>query len=335
RFLALLFVLLAAGCVSQDRVAREAAIPAYPGDPYRAALQTEFRELADRAAARSDFNDAKFLLDRAEYAARAVTVRPLEIDAFGAPPAEQAALAAARDRLVRLFDGGRARAPADLARAHAAFECWLMESIGGRQMSDVHWCRDRFEAAETATRFDAGLDADWGVVVPGADGHVGAITVSGASGDGRLLDQANAASFANPDSAARPARLTTTEMQKVADAALDLLPPPPAVYTIFFASGRADINAEARETLAAAAADAATRPAVDVEILGFADRAGDDPTNLEISHRRAAATRQALLDLGVPAEAFLIYARGEAAPAIPTADGVAELRNRRVEITVR
>jgi len=329
-----MLVMLLSACVNQNRVAREAAIPPYPGDPFRAALQTEFRQLADRAVSRSDFNDAKFLLGRAEYAARAVRVHPLETDAFGAPPAGQADLEAARARLVLLFDGGRARAPADLARAHAAYECWLMESIGGLQMSDVRWCRDRFEAAEAATRFDAGLDADWGVVTRAADGHVGAIEVTGASGESSLLDEANAGSFANPDAAARAARLTMTEMHKVA-APMELLPPPPAVYTIYFASGQADFSAEARETLAAAAADAAGRPAVDVEILGFADRAGDDPTNFALSDRRAAATHKALLDLGVPVDAFLIYARGEAAPAVPTGDGVAERRNRRVEITVR
>ena len=84
-----------------------------------------------------------------------------------------------------------------------------------------------------------------------------------------------------------------------------------------------------------AAADALNRPAPDVEILGFADRAGDDRTNLALSEARAEAVRDALAGLDIPEDSFLIYARGEALPLVNTGDGVAERRNRRVEITVR
>ena len=57
--------------------------------------------------------------------------------------------------------------------------------------------------------------------------------------------------------------------------------------------------------------------------------------NLQLSIRRAAAIRAALAALDVPEDAFLVYARGEGAPVVATPDGVAERRNRRVEITVR
>ena len=110
---------------------------------------------------------------------------------------------------------------------------------------------------------------------------------------------------------------------------------PAAEFVVYFALGSSVLEAEALETLEQVAADAQDRPAPDIELLGFADRAGDDQTNLALSGARIEAVRQALLALGAPEDAFLVYARGEAAPAVNTADGVAERRNRRVEITVR
>jgi len=329
-----LLVVLVAGCASRKQIGLQAAIPPYP-EPYREALQAEFRALADREAAQNDHMDAKRFMLRAEEAARAVTIKPLPVDAYAIAPEQRAALEDARARLMPLFDGGRARAPQALARAHASYECWLEEAEEGHQPEDIAWCRDRFEAGVVATRRNSGLDADWGLVLPGADGSVGAITFSGKDGDGRLLDQAEAGAFANEGDGARDARLTARELGKFAGPTMANMPEAPALYIVFFESGRFDLGGEDRATLAAVAEDAAGRPAVDVEILGFADRAGDDRSNIRLSERRADAVYRALRELGVPDDAFLVYARGEDAPAVATSDGVPERRNRRVEITVR
>lgn len=326
--------LIAAGCVSQERIARESAIPPYP-EPYRAALQGELRYLAEREAARGDYADAKRFLLRAEAASRAVRIRPLEVDAYEVHPEERAELVAARARLITLFDGGRARAPAALARAHASFECWLEEAEEGHQPDDIAWCRDRFEGGVEATRRDSGLDSDWGLVVPGDGGHVGAITLKGQDGSDRLLDTANAAGFVHESGDARDAAMTSRETTKFTSSTLDSLPPAAELYIVYFASGSDRLNAAARDAISAAVADAAERVAVDVEILGFADRAGEDRSNLALSERRTRAVHAAMLDAGIEDDAFLLYYRGEAAPAVNTADGVAERRNRRVEITVR
>lgn len=325
---------LAAACVSQERIALEAAIPPYP-EPYRAALQGELRYLAEREATRGDYADAKRFLLRAEAAARAVVIRPLEVEDYEVKPQERAELVAARARLVTLFDGGRARAPEALARAHASFECWLEEAEEGHQPGDIAWCRDRFEGGVTATRRDSGLDADWGIVVPGEGGHIGAITLKGQDGADRLLDTAHAAGFVHETGDARGAAMTPRETTKFTSATLQGLPPAAEVYIVYFASGSNRLDNAGRAAVAAAADDAANRVAVDVEVLGFADRAGDDRSNLQLSKNRVAAVHAAMLGAGVPEDAFLLYSRGEAAPAISTPDGVPERRNRRVEVTVR
>lgn len=327
-------VLVLQACTSREDIAERAAIPPYP-EPYRAALQQEFRLLADREAAQNDHRDAKRFLARAEQAARLVTIHPLPVDAYDVSPVEQDDLEAARARLATLFDGGRARAPQALARAHAAYECWLEEAEEGHQPDDIAWCRDRFETAVAATRRDSGLDADWGLVLTGDDGHVGAISISGEDGGERLLDRANAAGFVHETGNARDARMTNRETVKFTSPTLSMLPPPAAVYIVFFATGSAALDDAAKGVIADAAADAADRVAVDVELLGFADRSGEDRRNLALSERRVEAVRAVMANAGVPEDAFLNYARGEDNPPIATADGVAEPRNRRVEITVR
>jgi outer membrane protein OmpA-like peptidoglycan-associated protein len=54
-----------------------------------------------------------------------------------------------------------------------------------------------------------------------------------------------------------------------------------------------------------------------------------------LSLRRAESVRDWLVASGVPRDAISAVGRGEIDPVVPTGDGVAEARNRRVELTVR
>ena len=60
-----------------------------------------------------------------------------------------------------------------------------------------------------------------------------------------------------------------------------------------------------------------------------------DRLNELLSLRRAYKVRDDLVKAGVPIERIEIDSYGESRPAVPTADEVPELRNRRVEVTVR
>ena len=73
-------------------------------------------------------------------------------------------------------------------------------------------------------------------------------------------------------------------------------------------------------------------PKMTIQLRGHADRAGREDYNMRLSMRRAKAVRTALVQLGIPGNAISVSALGETDLAIPTADGVRELSNRRVEI---
>ena len=76
-------------------------------------------------------------------------------------------------------------------------------------------------------------------------------------------------------------------------------------------------------------------PGVDVVVFGHTDRQGSDAANDSLSLRRAHAVRTMLVAAGFPVERMDAVGRGERELIVPTADGVAEPRNRRVEVKLR
>ena len=73
----------------------------------------------------------------------------------------------------------------------------------------------------------------------------------------------------------------------------------------------------------------------DVVVIGHTDKVGTDAINDPLSRQRAEVVRNALLARGIAADKVQAIGRGKREPVVATAEGVAEARNRRVEIQVR
>ena len=71
-----------------------------------------------------------------------------------------------------------------------------------------------------------------------------------------------------------------------------------------------------------------------VTVIGRTDRVGTTSSNLTLSQQRAAAVRDALVAAGVPSARIDTSWTGEGMQDVATANDVAELRNRVVDITV-
>jgi len=112
-------------------------------------------------------------------------------------------------------------------------------------------------------------------------------------------------------------------------------PAPARTFLVFFDFDRADLTDRARQIIAEAATNAQRGGTTRVEVSGHADRAGTPQYNQRLSERRAAAVAAELERRGVPRSAMAIQAFGESRPLVPTADGVREPQNRRVEIVLR
>ena len=109
----------------------------------------------------------------------------------------------------------------------------------------------------------------------------------------------------------------------------------PETYVVYFDFDKSNVKPEAAQILDRAIADAKAGGTPSISVTGHADRSGSEDYNLALSLRRADAVREYLIKGGVTAEQITVSGRGEAEPAVPTADGVKEPRNRRVEVIVQ
>ena len=112
-------------------------------------------------------------------------------------------------------------------------------------------------------------------------------------------------------------------------------PAPARTFLVFFDFDRADLTDRARAIIAEAATNAGRVGTTRIEIAGHADRSGTPQYNQALSERRAAAVAAELERRGIARSAMTVQAFGESRPLVPTADGVREPQNRRVEIVLR
>ncbi|KPF78876.1 hypothetical protein IP78_10185 [Brevundimonas sp. AAP58] len=102
---------------------------------------------------------------------------------------------------------------------------------------------------------------------------------------------------------------------------------------IYFERGRDQLLSSARQTLDALVAQMG-KSDEPILLSGHTSRFGEESDNVGLSQRRANAVRDYLVGRGVPAARITTAAYGETRPARPTADGVTEPLNERVEVRV-
>jgi outer membrane protein OmpA-like peptidoglycan-associated protein len=105
-------------------------------------------------------------------------------------------------------------------------------------------------------------------------------------------------------------------------------------YLVTFALDSVTLTPQDRQVIAQAAEDYRAGGAPQVTVTGYTDTSGPAEYNLVLSQQRAETVADALVQEGVPATDIVTIGRGEEDLLVPTADGVREPRNRRVEIVV-
>jgi outer membrane protein OmpA-like peptidoglycan-associated protein len=111
--------------------------------------------------------------------------------------------------------------------------------------------------------------------------------------------------------------------------------PPPVmrkVFLVFFDWDRDTITPEGMQIIQQAANAFHGGAPVTIQVTGYTDRSGSPGYNQRLSERRANNVANALVRLGVPRAQMAVSGRGENDNRVPTADGVREPQNRRVEI---
>jgi OmpA-OmpF porin, OOP family len=111
--------------------------------------------------------------------------------------------------------------------------------------------------------------------------------------------------------------------------------PPPAarrVFLVFFDWDRATVTAEGSRIVQQAADAYKSGAPVQLQVTGYTDSSGSVGYNQRLSERRANAVADALARAGVARNDMMVSGRGKNDLRVPTADGVREPQNRRVEI---
>jgi len=117
-------------------------------------------------------------------------------------------------------------------------------------------------------------------------------------------------------------------------------PPPPPVqeartYLVFFDWDRADLTSRAQQIVAEAAQASTHVQTTKIEVNGYTDLSGTVAYNQKLSVRRAQSVEAELIKDGVAQGEIEIHGYGESNPLVPTANGVREPQNRRVEIILK
>jgi outer membrane protein OmpA-like peptidoglycan-associated protein len=119
------------------------------------------------------------------------------------------------------------------------------------------------------------------------------------------------------------------------DAAVAMPPPAAPIaksYLVFFDFNKSDLTPAAQTVIHTAADNAAKLNETRLTVTGHTDTVGSDAYNMRLSKRRAVSVQQELIHDGVPAGEIAIFAKGKHELLVPTADGVKEPQNRRVQI---
>lgn len=173
------------------------------------------------------------------------------------------------------------------------------------------------------------------VVMPDTKGQGGSLTVTPKEGAPLKLDGAYASAIGRSGSAPEPAKLSEEEIKAAFAEALSARPDAPIRFTLYFREGSDELTPGSQKDLESVMAEVRKRPAPDVIVVGHTDKVGFLQDNDRLALKRAEKMRSELLRQGLPADSVLAAGRGEREPLVPTADEVAEPRNRRVEMLVR
>lgn len=161
-----------------------------------------------------------------------------------------------------------------------------------------------------------------------------AIVVRTKAGD-VVLDKVNTYADLSTSAPAEIKTISSSELKQTYGELLAAAPKAPINFLIYFEPNAINLVATSKALLPEIEKAIKDRVPCDVNIIGHADSTGSKEYNINLSLKRARQVRQWLYNQNLDISTIIVESYGEEDPLIPTADGVAEPRNRRVEILVR
>ena len=167
------------------------------------------------------------------------------------------------------------------------------------------------------------------VLIPSPDGTVGKVLVKGPQGE-QLLTQAGQAETLDGKSL----QVDNEQIKQDFRAAQAAQPKIPTRFVLYFKSGNT-MTAESDAEIPKIIAEAKSRPAVDITVIGNTDTLRSAAYNEELGLKRANKIAELLRQRGLTANSVTVESRVETNLLVKTPDNTYEPKNRRCEISVR
>ncbi len=173
------------------------------------------------------------------------------------------------------------------------------------------------------------------VLLPEADGHVGRIEVTNASGVRVISDAYHGAPLEG--AAVEAGAIEPSEVERRFGPALAVHPESRfriMSLKLYCRWDSSELTDESRVQVPALAKSIRQLNPAEIFVVGHTDSVGSQSYNLELSRRRAAATKALLSGAGVRCP-MVVVAYGMTKPLVETAGPEAQPFNRRVEIVIK
>lgn len=172
------------------------------------------------------------------------------------------------------------------------------------------------------------------VLLPSQDGKASAVIVQSAGGE-TLIDQPYLSAEIDPHGRITPTANDAGAVRAQYHSTLAALPQRAAVFTLYFVTDSDALVPESAARLQQIKQELAQRPAPEIIVIGHTDTVAKADYNDALSLKRADTVKHLLMDIGIAESSIAISGRGMRELLVPTAAGVDEPLNRRVEIRVR
>lgn len=173
------------------------------------------------------------------------------------------------------------------------------------------------------------------ILVPDPDGHIGKAEVITAGGTQLLEKTGDMTQVAGPS--APPSAVMTADANYIAVTFAEALaaePLAPEKFILFFETGTTTLTADSRDAIGTIVAAIKRRKAISISVSGHTDASGSVQLNDRLARERSAFVSALLQQYGISPDLLTVSSHGMGNPLVPTPAGVAEPRNRRVEVVV-
>lgn len=173
------------------------------------------------------------------------------------------------------------------------------------------------------------------VLLPDEDGHVGAVSVSGAGGSRQLEEAFSYATVGGAQAqVSDPRAMEQASVEVAFGQLLKAQPSKPKTFLLYFVLGKTELTAESKALLPEVLAMANARKPTEISVFGHADAIGSDARNVKLSAERAELVARLLRASDPSLGKIEVRWFGARSPLLqPDAHG-AQPRNRRAEVMI-